>query len=786
MNEGLRQAQHLRTNSDNVCATLDDSAQNFAHSANRHGIWHPLATHLYSVGELAHEFAAGTLWSQESRLAGLLHDLGKYGRRFQKRLRGEGSGLDHWSQGASVALQHKAVAAALAIQGHHIGLQRGDKDALKRLHPATLTNAVLPGLQLSDADLDALTARATADGLQFEAPTTLCMQGWHQAVASMLDVRLLFSCLTDADFVDTEAHFNGNKDGKQARANGPALDPAAALVALDYFMANSIRKGSLATDAVRAAREALWRACEDASTAVPGPFTLTAPTGSGKTLAMLRFALEHARVHGLGRIVLAVPFLTVVEQTAAIYRQIFAGFPANFVLEHHSLAGFGEESDREDAEGGASRQRRLLAENWDAPIVLTTNVQLLESLFSNRPSACRKLHRLMRSVVIFDEAQSLPTTLAVPTLAALSHLASQYKSSVVFATATQPAFDTLSDAVSKYAVAGWRPTEIVPGHADLFSKLKRVEVTWPIAKKSWNALADELRAQRQALVVCNLKRHALTLLGVLQENGMDGLFHLSTNLCAEHRRAVLDRVRTRLASGQVCRLISTQCVEAGVDVDFPVVYRAFGPLDAIAQAAGRCNREGRLNAQGAYGRVIVFEPDDEGEARYQYPTFAYYQAAEVTRALRVEHGDLDLNDPAIFREYYEKLYDVTNPATLNNEFEDAIDAWDFVEVARRYRLIDQNTFQLLVPWADRWSEFKCLRDEAEHAGISARWMRRAQGLAVSVYKPREAMPAWAIPARLKPYGRTGGVSDEWFILEGDHYNDTLGLVPPEGPQLFIA
>ena len=759
----------------------------YAHSANDIGNWHPPAVHLGSVAHLAKAFASESAWRDEAHLAGLLHDLGKYADRFQQRLHGEESGLDHWSQGASLALTNRAVGAALAIQGHHIGLQRGDKDALKRLHPATLTNAVLPGLQLSDADLDALTARATADGLQFEAPTTLCMQGWHQAVASMLDVRLLFSCLTDADFLDTEAHFNGNKNGKQARVGGPTLDPTAALAALDRFMADSIRKSSLATADVRTARERLWHACGDAATAEPGAFTLTAPTGSGKTLAMLRFALEHARKHSLLRIVLAVPFLTVVEQTAAIYRQIFAGYPANFVLEHHSLAGLGEESDREDAEDGASRQRRLLAENWDAPIVLTTNVQLLESLFSNRPSACRKLHRLMRSVVIFDEAQSLPATLAVPMLAALSHLASQYKSSVVFATATQPAFDTLSDAVTKHAVAGWKPTEIVTGHADLFKKLKRVEVEWRAAKTSWHALAEALKTQPQALVVCNLKRHALALLKTLQENETDGVFHLSTNLCAEHRRAVLDRARKRLASGQVCRLISTQCVEAGVDVDFPVVYRAFGPLDAVAQAAGRCNREGRLTAQGEYGRVIVFEPEDTDEARRQYPTFAYYQAAEVTRELRVEHGELDLNDPAIFRRYYEKLYDVTDPATLNNSLGDAIQARDFVEVARRYRLIDQNTFQLLVPWADCSSEFKALRDEAEHTGITARWMRRAQGLAVSVYKPRDAMPAWAIPAKLKPYGRTGGgVSDEWFILEGDHYDDALGLVPPEGPQLFIA
>lgn len=761
----------------------------YAHSANTHKDWHPLAVHLESVADLAQSFASESLWGEEARLAGLLHDLGKYADRFQRRLHGEDRGLDHWSQGASLALtQHKAIGAALAIQGHHIGLQRGDKDALKRLlNPDMLAKVVLPGLQLSDPDLDTLKGRALADSLNFTTPSTLCVQGWHQAVAAMLDVRLLFSCLTDADFLDTEAHFNGDENGKKPRVAGPELDADAALAALDQFMTDLSRQGGHATDEVRMARETLWHACGEAARWASGTFTLTAPTGSGKTLAMLRFALEHAREHGLRRIVLAVPFLSVVEQTAAIYRRAFAGFPKHFVLEHHSFAGLGEESDCGDAESGESRQRRLITENWDAPIVLTTNVQLLESLFSNRSSTCRKLHRLMRSVVLFDEAQSLPASLVVPTLAALSQLASQYKSSIVFATATQPAFDVLSDAVFKHAMAGWRPTEIVPDHADLFNKLKRVDVEWRSIKTSWQILADELNSQPQALVVCNLKRHALALLEVLRQNETEGVFHLSTNLCAEHRHATLNSVRKRLLTGQPCRLISTQCVEAGVDVDFPVVYRAFGPLDAIVQAAGRCNREGRLNEQGKYGCVIVFEPEEEREVCYLYPTFPYYQAAEVTRALLVEHGELDLNDPTIFRAYYRKLYDVTNPATLNKVLEDAIQARDFVEVARHYRLIEQNTFQLLVPWVERRKEFDALRDEAEHIGISANWMRRAQGLAISVYKPRDVMPAWSIPAKLKLFGRTsGGVSDEWFILEGDFYSDTLGLVPPEGPQLFIA
>lgn len=760
-----------------------------AHSSNAAGNWHPLRTHLTEVAKLAQALAGTAAWANEAGLAGLLHDLGKYADRFQRRLEGQDSGLDHWSQGAWIALsKYQAIAAALAIQGHHIGLQRSSPQELRAMQLESLVAYHPQHLQLSDPDADRLLQRAQADCLQFNAPTTMALRnGFAQAVAAMLDVRLLFSCLVDADFLDTEAHFNGNAEGKRPRPAGPKLDAQAALAALDRHMGERIRTGTQADAQVRAARESLWRATGEAAQAAPNVFTLTAPTGSGKTLAMLRFALEHAARNNLKRIVLAVPFLTVIEQTAREYRQVFAGFPENFVLEHHSLAGLGEESEKQDSEDAQKSQRRLLAENWDAPIVLTTNVQLLESLFSNRPSSCRKLHSLMESVILFDEAQSLPQYLAVPTLAALSHLSSAYRSSVVFATATQPAFDSLDQAVTKHAASGWKPVEVVPEHPQMFETLKRVNVVWPKSgeKWTWADLAKQIRDTAQALVVVNLKRHALALLEALRDE--PDVFHLSTNLCAQHRRAVLNRVRKRLKSGKPCRLISTQCVEAGVDVDFPKVYRALAPLEAIAQAAGRCNREGKMNAGGKLGEVIVFEPDEGNEKKRGYPTFAYYQATEVTRTMLALNGDLDINDPTVFQAYYRRLYDLNDPASQNDELNDAIRELDFIKVARGYRLIDQDAIQVLVPWADRWDDFQALRSEAEQGGISAGWMRCAQGLAVSVYRPRGGLPAWAIPAKLRRRGPSNnGVSDEWFILEGDHYNDALGLMPPEGLQVFIA
>ena len=769
----------------------NDPTSSYAHSANPVGRWHLLKEHLTAVGKLAAIHGGVAPWADEAALAGLLHDLGKYADRFQARLEGKDSGLDHWSQGAWIALsKHRAIAAALAIQGHHVGLQRGNPSDLRGMEPRNLAVRHPFNLQLSDPDAEALVRCAQADGLQFDTPpaTALSLQcSFAQAVAAMLDVRLLFSCLVDADFLDTEAHFDGDVYGKRPRPTGPKLDAQAGLDALHRYMGEHIRVSTQANASVLAAREALWRAVGAAAPAAPNVFTLTAPTGSGKTLAMLRFALEHAAIHKLKRIVLAVPFLTVIEQTAREYRQVFAGFPDHFVLEHHSLAGLGKESEKRDAEGAQERQRRLLAENWDAPIVLTTNVQLLESLFSNRPSSCRKLHNLMEAVILFDEAQSLPQHLAVPTLAALSHLSTAYRSSVVFATATQPAFDTLHQSVINYAAGGWRPIEVVPEHPALFKTLRRVGVTWPAAseQRTWADLAAEIRGTDQALVVVNLKRHALALLDALAD--VPDVFHLSTNLCAEHRRVVMNRIRKRLFFGMPCRLISTQCIEAGVDIDFPLVYRALAPLEAIAQAAGRCNREGRMNAQGSLGEVIVFEPEEDGDWRRRYPTHAYYQATEVTRTLLTLQGDLDINDPAVFQTYYRNLYDLNNPASQNTDLNQALTAADFVEVARLYRLIDTDAVQVLVPWADRMDQFLALRTEAADTGINADWMRRAQGLAVSVYRRKGSPPAWAIPAKLRRRGKAdAGVSDEWFILEGNYYDDTLGLKPPDGPQLFIA
>lgn len=767
----------------------------FAHSQNSVGTMHTTRDHLAAVSKLAGEFAGDSFWKIEAVLAGMLHDLGKYADLFQARLRGEASGLDHWSPGAWVALKDfKAIATALAVQGHHVGLQQGNRDALRAMNPMTLAQHHPFNLKLSDPDLEVLRARAGSDGIIFPKPDGFIIdheKGFQNPVAAMLDVRMLFSCLTDADFMDTESHFKGDTQGKRFRELGPQLDLSLALAALDTYMSDKVRGVSKADRAVLDARNSLWERATDAAGRKPELFTLTAPTGSGKTLAMLKFALEHAAKNGLKRVILAVPFLSIIEQTANIFRTVFQEFPNNFVLEDHSLAGLGSEESKDDVE--VERARRLLAENWEAPIIITTNVQLLESLFSNRPAACRKLHNLMNSVVMFDEAQTLPQSLAVPTLAALSHLSHRYGTTVLFATATQPAFDALDNAVTKLINDGWRPIEVVPEHTRIYDALRRYDVRWPRQgeTKEWAMLAEEIRNNEQVLCVVNLKNHASKLLDDLKND--TAVFHLSTNLCALHRRAVLTEVRARLETGKPCRLISTQCVEAGVDVDFPVVCRALAPLDAIAQAAGRCNREGRLtNADGKkiMGDVHVFEPAVEGDYHKRYPNRAYFQATEVTRSMLIAAGTkgLDLNDPTTFRDYYHRLYDLNKPETQNHEIIEAVKAVDFVRVAKEYRLIEQSAIRVLVSYGKHIDLFKELRNQQDEEGISVQWIRRAQGLSVSIFRPRPDHPSWDVllPAKLR-YGK--GTSDEWFILEdprNEYYDKTLGLRLPQSQQIFIA
>ena len=721
----------------------------FAHSGkDGRGRPEPLKEHLSLVAQRASGYADFLGASCEARVSGLLHDLGKYSELFLRRLKNEEKGLDHWSAGAYVALQlyqWNAFAGALAIQGHHIGLQHGyppllrtelDLEGLSKKHPLSL--------RLTEKDPRILLERLQGDGLSL--PPSIAQSIYHpktEPVAGMLDIRMLFSALVDADYIETEAHFQGETDGtKHYRPEGPRLEVDKALDILCEHLKN-LRQGSEASEQMNTLRDDLLHACFTAAESPPGIFTLSAPTGSGKTLAMLAFALKHAKRHKdtFRHVIMVIPYLTIIEQTARIYREIFQPhFGNHYVLEHHSLAGTREKETRseQDSEEPSRRTERLLAENWDAPLVITTNVQCLESLFSSSPSSCRKLHRLAGSIILFDEVQTLPPQLAIPTLAALSRLVERYKATVVFSTATQPAFTHLDTKICHYTPTGWKPKEIVSNDLKLFDRSRRTRISFDTNRSySWEALAKELSHDNNNQVLCivNLKKHAQQVAELLQK--VPGIFHLSTKMCPSHREEVLNKVRSCLdpKSPQPCRLISTQCVEAGVDVDFPVVYRAFGPLEAIAQAAGRCNRNGNLSQPG---KVIIFSP--EGERLY--PPGGYEQAADVTQILLNNSSDgLDINDPNLFERYYRLLYDLVKNTELSPELEDALKRRNFVDTAKNYRLIKQDAINILVSYDDeRYNE---LREQLQKKGcLTGKWQKDARPYTVSLFRPKDDDIVW--------------------------------------------
>jgi CRISPR-associated endonuclease/helicase Cas3 len=730
----------------------------FAHSENDLGVRNPLKVHLEGVARRARGFAEVFGVGEAAYVAGLLHDLGKYGDLFQRRLEGKERRLDHWSIGASVCLdRYSNTETAMAIQGHHLGLQWWDRDELRKLLRLDPAEIDLGGRRLTESDRTILLGRILADGITVPEGALGALSDANLA-SGMLDLRMLFSALTDADYLATEEHF----DPEAAAMREPSVElrPGDAADVLDRHL-DDLASKSDSSSAVSLMRSDLLDACCAASQMAPGLFTLTAPTGSGKTLSTLAFALRHARENELRRIVVVMPYLSIIDQTVGVYREALADLPGGvterYLLEHHSMAA---EAAGGDGGSDSARLRGMLAQNWDAPIIITTSVQLLESLFSNSPAACRKLHRLARSVIVFDEVQTLPLKVVVPTLAALSHLAKRYGSSVVFSTATQPAFRHLDEKVRQYCSLGWRPREIVPSELRLFERARRVRVDWPRREErvSWEQLAALFENLRQVLCIVNLKRHARGLFRLLEPWWGDDVFHLSTAMCPKHRGAVLEKVRTRLKARERCALVATQCVEAGVDLDFPAAYRALGPLDSIAQAAGRCNRSGKLEA----GVLRVFVPEDAA-----YPKGVYQQAADLTGALLSGAGGLSIDDPEGFDRYFRDLYSITS--LEDRELGEAIQTRHFPDVRKHYRIIEQDNVNVLVAYdAGRYEE---LAAEVRAGGLSRDWVRRARPYAVSCYRD-EAIVMEAVPLK----DRTP--SGDWF-LHGRNYDGATGLQVPK-------
>ncbi len=656
------------------------------------GKWQPLAEHLRNVAELAAKFAAPFGASEEARLVGLLHDLGKYRDEFQSYLRGERSSsaeTQHAVFGAAWAAHEgrpQLFATKLAIAGHHAGLHdHSDLDGL-----FANQSLRIPGV------LPALIARLESElGPLPKAPQP---PPWVIAAAESGNfnpaefyVRLIFSCVVDADRLDT-AHWPSSVPADAV------LDGGALLTAV--LSERERKTAANPASPLAALRNRIFDTALERAALPPGFFSLTVPTGGGKTLASMAFALAHARAHGLRRIIVVIPYLSIIEQNAAEYRRIFGHA---VVLENHSGVR------PKDAASEEERSRlELVAENWDAPIIVTTSVQFLESLFASSPSRCRKLHRIPRSVVIFDEVQTLPAHLLAPTFNVLRELAANYGTSFVFSSATQPAFRRSSAIEDGFLPDELR--EIAPAPEELFPKLRRVTYRLPVPGETfdWPTLAARLAASRQVLCVVNLTRHARELweqLSRLVAPDEAPVIHLSSAMCAEHRLNLIEQIRCRLREGRPCRVVSTQLIEAGVDVDFPEVWRALGPLDSIVQVAGRCNREGRLPT----GVVHVFRPAD-----HKLPPGVYRAAADQTAITLASLGDGEsapeklATGSALFGDYFQSLYGVINtdhakPGDCTIQEDRAF--LRFREVSRKARVIEDSGTPVIIAGDNRGHEW---------------------------------------------------------------------------------
>ncbi|MCU0835095.1 MAG: CRISPR-associated helicase Cas3' [Chromatiaceae bacterium] len=614
---------------------MERSDTPIAHAVERDGVWqiHGLADHLRAVSSLAAAFATRFDADRWASLAGLWHDLGKYRAPFQHYIR-TATGLDaenahieqrpgrttHSTAGALLAQQRLGPVGhvlAYLIAGHHAGLNNWHGGLHERL---TSEEA---GRELDES----LSAGPPADILQpgEDGLDLRGIPGGRDGFA--LWVRMLFSCLVDADFLDTEAFMNPARAGQPG--DWPDLNELHGRFVTDMLRLDE----SAPTTPVNRLRREVRDHCLHAAALPPGLFSLTVPTGGGKTLSSMAFALEHAGRHGKRRIVYVIPYTSIIEQTADVFRGIFG----EAVIEHHSNA----ESDP----GDETAKSRLACENWDAPIVVTTSVQFFESLFAARTSRCRKLHNLIDSVVVIDEAQLLSPELLQPILDVLNLLARHYGVTVVLATATQPALASRTYFDARQNLRGLDGVrEIIPDPDDLYRQLKRVEVRLPA---DWHRpttledLAERLTTHPSALAIVNTRRHARTLHSLMPA----GTLHLSALMCGAHRSGVIADIKARLKAGVATRAVSTQLVEAGVDLDFPVVYRAVAGLDSIAQAAGRCNREGRLNT----GEVMVFVPPQVP------PPGLLRKGADACVATLHGHTG-DPLDRALFEAYFRRLY----------------------------------------------------------------------------------------------------------------------------------
>lgn len=707
-----------------------------AHKGKNDSKTQSIKEHIENTANKAKIFGESFNNGDYAYICGLLHDIGKYSKEFQNKIISNSNiRVDHSTAGAieinkSIKLSGKLLAYCIA--GHHGGLPDGGSKS-DTADETTLNGRLKRANHLPDYSYFKNEINIANFSLR-KLPNIKPLNKGGFSLSFF--IRMIYSCLVDSDFLDTEAFMNDNKVDRSAN--------------YDYGLFNERLKSCISKfndkeREINKKRAEILNDCIRKSRDEKGLFTLTVPTGGGKTISSLAFAINHVIEHNMDRIIYVIPYTSIIEQNAKVFKDILG---QENVLEHHSNFDF------EDDENETLHKLKLSSENWDIPIVVTTNVQFFESLFSNKPSRCRKIHNIANSVIIFDEAQMIPTQFLTPCLMAISELVMSYNSTCVLCSATQP---SLKDRFPKEI----NVNEICENTESLYEFFRRTKVI-NRGKMEVIQLTEELNKCHQVLCIVNNKKYAAEIYSKLTG---DGAFHLSTRMCPKHREKVLDEIKQRLKDGLRCKVVSTQLIEAGVDVDFPVVYRSTAGIDSIVQAGGRCNREGRLDM----GIINVFEPES---------VYTKYMPSSIKRPIEVAKTIMtkfqDILSPQAIKVYFEELYNFEGQAGLDinnifNELEKGAEGcnfnFDFKQIANKFKLIDEDTIPIIVGIdKDAQELINKLRYVDEYKSV----LRAIQPYVVNIYENEFK--------KMNGAGKLEIINEDVYVLRDmNMYNEKTGL-----------